>query len=177
MPDRGVMQLHAAWAEIVRDVPEASLVITSDWRLWSEWADPNAIQQFKTKFARLPGVTYLGAVKRDELIKHQLEAQLELYTGIYDELFGIATAENQVAGCYPITSDVGATKTTNMGTVIAGNVYSPEWNKEFVDTAVAMLKDQDGLKEEALRVQKLAKERFSLEKILKIWDERVFDEI
>lgn len=175
MPDRGVMQLHAAWAEIVRDVPEASLVITSDWRLWSEWADPTATQQFKTTFARLPGVTYLGAVKRDELIRHQLEAQLELYPSIYDELFGIATAENQVAGCYPITSDVGATRTTNMGTVVAGNVYSPEWNREFVDTVVATLRNQDKLKENAMQVQKLAKERFALDRILEIWNDKVFN--
>ena len=46
IPDRGVMELLPAWAEIVRDCPEASLVITSDWRLWDEFADPQAERHF-----------------------------------------------------------------------------------------------------------------------------------
>ena len=177
MPDRGVMQLHAVWAEIVRDVPDASLVITSDWRLWSEWADPQATQQFKAKFARLPGVTYLGAVKRDELIKHQLEAQLELYPSSYDELFCISTAENQVAGCFPITNDWGALATTNMGMIIPGSPFTPEWSKKFVTNAVSLLRNQDLLEEKAKEVQRLAKERFALNRVLKIWDEEVFNGI
>ena len=174
MPDRGVMQLHAVWAEIVRDVPEASLVITSDWRLWSEWADPQATQQFKAKFARLPGVTYLGAVKRDELIRHQLEAQLELYPSSYDELFCISTAENQVAQCLPITNDWGALSTTNMGVMIPGSPFTPEWSKKFVASAVNLLRNQDLLEEKAKEVQRLAKERFSLNRILDVWEKEIF---
>jgi len=176
MPDRGIMQLHAAWAKIVKEVPEASLVITSDWRLWNPAMGDNAIRQYRRLYATLPNVTYAGAINRRALIRHQLKSQLELYPSVYHELFGIATAENQVAGCYPITSKLGATETTNMGALINGDANSPEFNKKFTNTAIDLLRNQEELKEKSIEVQRLAKERFSLKKILKEWDERVFND-
>lgn len=175
IPDRGVMELHAAWAQIVQAVPQASLVITSDWRLWDEFSSPEAIREYKVKYSRLPGVSYLGAINRRELIRHQLEAQLSIYPCKYDELFCISIAENQIAGCYPVTSDCGALKTTNMGLVIPGNVQSPAWIEDFVTNVVMLLKDQDALKAKADKVKHKARERFNLDRILKEWDTRVFN--
>ena len=177
IPDRGVMELRPAWAEIVRDCPEASLVITSDQRLWDANISADINRAKKYSYARIPGVTYLGAVNRRELIQHQLQAQLNLYGSIYNELFCISVAENQVAGCLPITNDLGALETTNMGIILPGNSQNPEWRELFVKTTLEMLLNQDKLKEEAECVRKLAKERFSLEKILKIWDEEIFNDI
>jgi len=174
IPSRGVEPLHAAWARIVRDVPEASLVITSDWRLWTPFASEQAIQKFKAIYADLPNVTYLGAINRTELIKHELRAQLHLYPCTYDELFCISVAETQVAGAYPITSECGALKTTNMGTIVRGNVDAPDWNRQFTDVAIGYLKDQEKLERDARVVAEKARERFGLKRILKIWDEEVF---
>ena len=41
------------------------------------------------------------------------------------ELFCIAVAESQVAGAFPVTSDVGSLGTTNMGRVIHGHPSDP----------------------------------------------------
>jgi len=176
IPSRGVEPLRVAWARIVSECPQASLVITSDWRLWTPFATEKQIQRYKVLYADLPNVTYLGAVNRKDLIKHELKAQLHLYPCTYDELFCISVAETQVAGAYPITSTCGALKTTNMGTQILGDVDSIEWNKKFTTTVVEYLNDQERLQRDALAVQKKAKERFGLKRILEIWEKEVFND-
>lgn len=173
VPDRGVMPLHAAWPLIVREVPDASLVITSDWRLWSEWADESMIYQYKLAFARHPNVSYMSAVKRDELVRQQMMAQVHLYPCMYDELFCISVAESQVAGVYPITTSFGALGSTNMGMVLHGTPTDPKWVELFVEKAVEVLKDS-ALGEKQERLKELATNRFSPSRIIQEWDEKVF---
>ena len=173
MPDRGLMELHAAWPLIVREVPDASLVITSDWRLWAEWQTEEAVRNYRLAFARHPNVTYKAAVKRDELIKIQLEADLHTYSAVYDELFCIAVAESQVAGAFPVTSDVGSLGTTNMGRVIHGNPQDPKWVEIFVKNVVELLTDPKlASKQEWIR--EVSRRRFSVERVIEQWEESVF---
>lgn len=174
VPDRGSVPLRAAWALIQREVPEAQLVLTSDWRLWDKDIDESVVTPWRLSYAMLPNTSYIGAVKRDELIRHQLEADLLLYPCIYDELFCIAVAEAQVAGAIPITSRYGAVDTTNeFGVRIAGNPSTPEFIDIFVDATVRHLQDPY-LREGQIEMQRKAEERFSLERILQEWEDKVF---
>ena len=174
IPDRGVMQLHKAWPLINREVPESSLVITSDWRLWDNRIDKSCVQPFQLAYARHPKVSYIGAVKRAELIEYQLSAELLLYPCIYDELFCITVAEAQVSGAIPITSQMGAIQTTNeFGVQVEGSATEDDFINRFAACAVAYLKDPY-LKERQIEMQKKAIERFSLDRILGEWEERVF---
>lgn len=176
IPDRGVMQLHAAWPLILKEVPDASLVITSDWRLWNQHIDASCIQPYQLAFAVQPNVSYVGAVKRQQLIQYQQEAQLLLYPCTYDELFCITVAEAQVAGAYPITSKYGSLPTTNeFGTQIAGAPTDPKFIEAFVVEAVSTLLDPD-LPEKQLAMQKKARKRFDLEGILQQWEKKVFND-
>lgn len=176
IPDRGVMQLHAAWPLIHKEVPEASLVITSDWRLWNPDIDKSVIEPWRLHFARQPNVSYIGAVKRNELIEHQMSADLLLYPCTYDELFCIAVAEAQVAGAVPITSQFGAVNTTNQfGVQIFGNPTEYKFIDAFVKIAVTYLQDPC-LKDIQADMQEKARERFSLGRILDEWEERVFND-
>lgn len=173
IPDRGVMELHAAWPRIHAQVPEASLVITSDWRLWADWCTEEQIRHFKLSYARHPNVIYRGAVKRSELVQIQMEADLHLYPSVFEEQFCISVAESQVAGTYPITSDTGALPTTNMGMVIHGSAQDPKWQDIFVQHVVELLTDPKlPQKQEWLR--EVARKRFSVEKILEKWDNEIF---
>jgi glycosyltransferase involved in cell wall biosynthesis len=173
MPDRGVMELHACWPLILREVPDATLTITSDWRLWAEWQTEDAVRPYRLTWARQPNVTYRAAVKRPELVYIQQRADLHLYPCVYDELFCIAVAESQVAGAFPITSDRGSLSTTNMGRVIHGNPQDPHWVEVFVKNTVELLTDPK-LKQKQEWVKEVARKRFSVEKILQQW-ETVFD--
>lgn len=174
IPDRGAMQLHTAWPLIYREVPEASLVLTSDWRLWDKNIEESCVQPYRLHYAGHPNTAYVGAVKRDELIRHQLEADLLLFPNIYDELFCITVAEAQVSGAIPITSRVGAVDTTNeFGVLIDGHPTEPKFIEDFARTAVEHLKDPC-LHEKQVEMQKKAEERFSLERILQQWEDEVF---
>lgn len=173
MPDRGLMELHAAWPRIVKEVPDASLVITSDWRLWAEWQTEDAVRTYRLAWAHHPNVEYRAAIKRSELVKVQMSADLHLYPCVYDELFCIAVAESQVAGAFPITSDVGSLGTTNMGRVLHGNPQNPDWVDLFVKNSVELLTDPK-LAQKQEWVREVSKKRFSVEKILTKWEEEVF---
>lgn len=173
IPDRGVMELHAAWPRIHVEVPEASLVITSDWRLWADWCTEEQIRHFKLAYARHPNIIYRGAVRRSELVRIQQEAEVHLYPCIFEEQFCISVAESQVAGVLPITSDAGALPTTNMGRVIHGNPQDPKWQDIFVRNAVELLTDPK-LDQKQEYVRETARKRFSIETILNKWEEKVF---
>lgn len=172
MPDRGLYELAPLWRRIVDAVPEAHLVVTSDQRLWGEGLSPEHTYPYRAAFGGLPSVTYHGAVNRRHLVQLQLEAELHLYTCIYEELFCIAVAESQVAGAYPITSGVGSLSTTNMGKIIEHMPTDYRFMDAFVECAVSMLNGD--IKEQSSALQQKARERFSLENILEQWDERIF---
>lgn len=173
IPDRGVMELHAAWPRIHAEVPEASLVITSDWRLWADWQTEESIRSYKHKYSLHPNVTYKGAIKRSELVQIQMEADIHLYPSTFEEMFCISVAESQVAGAFPITNDTGALPTTNMGRVLHGNAQDPQWQDTFVKNAVELLTDSK-LPQKQEWVREVAKKRFSIETILRQWDEKAF---
>lgn len=167
VPDRGLHILASVYDELVRKIPNISLTITSDYRLWGVGSPMN--EKYIRKFLGKPKVRFLGAVSREELVKEQLAAQIHAYPCIYEELFCYSVAECQVAGCYPITSQVGALHTTNMGLQIPGNPESSEWQKRFVDEIELALKSKNSLtlcqdlKEKSMN-------RFYLGNILDEWD-------
>lgn len=175
IPDRGLNELHAIWPLILREVPDATLTITSDWRLWADWQTEEAVLPYRLRWAHHKNITYRAAVSRNELIDIQLGADLHLYSGIYDELFCIAVAESQVAGVVPITSDAGALRTTNMGCVIHGSPTDPAWVDTFVKHTVEYLTDEKLLRDKQNYLREVAKKRFSVEKILGKWEDEVFN--
>lgn len=146
VPSRGAIELLPIWSKIIEQIPDASLTITSDWSLWSGEDVSGSVSPFRMSWAGKPNVNYVGAIKRDELIKIQSEAEFHLYPCIYDELFCISVAESQVAGVFPITSTMGALETTNrFGRRISGNPMSAEFIRNFVDTTVRLMQEEKRL--------------------------------
>jgi len=169
VPDRGLMILHAAWPLIQREVPDAELVITSDYRLWGTFA---LNEQYRMDFMSHPNVQFLGGVKRDFLLREQMTSGVLAYPCTYDELFCISVAEAQVAGCMPITTNRGAVDSTNMYRKIAGNPMSPAWVQEFV--AAVVLEMTVPKQETRQSIMLAAQARFAPVRILQEWKEKVF---
>lgn len=176
VPDRGLALLSKIFPHIRDAIPEVSLVITSDYRLWGIQSPNNA--QFVQMFMRQRNVEFLGAVSRDRLIQEQLKAQIHLYPfsrTVSEELFCISVAESQVAGVLPITTPDGALETTNMGVLIHGNANDTITQKMLAEKTIEYLQNrnlpsiQQDVKEKAIA-------RFSLDRILKEWDEKVFND-
>lgn len=172
VPDRGLSVLAQAYPRIKQEIPDVSLVITSDYRLWGLPNPQN--EQFLRKFMGMDGVKFLGALPRRQMVDEQMKAQVQAYPCTYHELFCYAVAECQVAGAYPITPNIGSLGTTNMGTLLGGDAINPHWIKSFADEVISTLKDKK-LFEKQVDVSRMAGERFSLKKILKEW-EKVFND-
>jgi glycosyltransferase involved in cell wall biosynthesis len=169
VPERGLGIVAKMWGAIKRDIPDASLVITSDYRLWGVDDPMNA--DYRRAFIGYPGAQFLGAVRRDRLIKEQLQAELHIYPCVYDELFCIAVAESLVAGAFPITSVTGALKTTNSGgLMIDGNPKSTEWQEKFIQMVVSTSKNPSNM--EVIKAN--ARKRFGVETIVKYWEDNIF---
>lgn len=171
VPDRGLAVVEKTFPRIVDAIPDVSLVITSDYRLWGIHSPNNA--QFVQMFMRHKNVEFLGAISRERLIQEQLKAQIHYYPCVYDELFCIAVAESQVAGVLPITTPQGALGTTNMGVLIDGNANDKAAQNVFVEKTIEYLKSEE-LPEIQKNLKARALKRFSLDKILGDWNERIF---
>jgi glycosyltransferase involved in cell wall biosynthesis len=170
IPDRGLMQLHAAWALVIKELPSATLTITSDYRLWGLDAPGNHMHRLVwTDF--IDNVSFRGRVKRSELVQLQLEAEILAYPCIYDELFCVSVAECQVAGAYPITSGFGALTTTNQfGTIIPGLPTDPDFVTELVRQIIYMLTDgREALERRSREMREAATARFSWDRIYDEW--------
>jgi glycosyltransferase involved in cell wall biosynthesis len=173
VPDRGLAEMMLCWPQIVRRVPEATLVVTSDYRLWGCGAARN--EHHLHPFIGNPSAKMLGAIKRPQLVEEEMKAELFVYPCTFDEQFCISASEAQIAGAYPITSDFGALPTTNMGTIIVGDPRDSMWREKFIEVVVENLLDRKGLKQKQHEIQRKALHRFSTERILEEWNKKIFD--
>lgn len=114
IPERGLVNLRKIWAKLVFAVPDISLVITSDYRLWG--AGNGAMnEKHRVSWLQQGNVQFLGAIPRKRLIEEELKADLFPYSCSYEELFcvygdakirtlsGIKTASNISVNDYVMT--------------------------------------------------------------------------
>lgn len=173
VPDRGLSVLARVYPLVKEHIPSLSLSITSDYRLWGV---PEARNEgYIRQFFGMDGVKFLGAIPRREMVKEQLQAQVQAYPNVYDELFCYAVAECSVAGALPITTSKGALETTNMGIQVAGDAHNPNWAKNYADVIIETINNKSLLAEKQNEIREKARTRFSLETILPQW-EKVFNE-
>ena len=123
VPDRGLEKLLQMWPAIHEQVTDATLVITSDYRLWGVPYTGN--ERYQSQAAQLEhlGVYFLGKVPRDELVNLQMSSVVQPYPNSYEECFCISMVECMAARCLPVTTSVGAIteKAQHGGFVMIGN--------------------------------------------------------
>lgn len=169
VPRRGLNELSKMWSNIKAQVPNASLYITSDYRLWG--MDEPLNEEFQETFRHLPDVHFLGKVSRKELVQHQLEAEVMAYPCIYDENFCIAAAECMAAGAIPVTYDIGALKTTiKDGGIIAKN------DSNFIETVVKVLKNNEFASVYRKRGKEIVKQNYDWSNLAKQWEMFLYEE-
>lgn len=170
VPDRGLEVLWRIWPLIKREIPNAHLSITSDYRLWGASTPLN--EKYRMRWAVHKDFKFLGAVNRKDLIREQLSSDILCYPSTYQELFGIAVSEAQVAGCYLVTTSIGALETTNMGTVVNWNANDLRGDSLFVQALLDTLNDPK-YEQRRKDLQKKAIERFNLDTILDYWEREI----
>ncbi len=168
MPDRGLSLLWEMWPEIKERVPHASLVITGDFSLWGY--EPSN-QEDKDAWHGRKDVFFLGKIERQRLVKEQLAAQVHSFPCKFKELFCISVAECQVAGAWPVTSNIAALPTTNQwGTIIWGNDFDYQWGRSYIDSLVDVLQLEKAAIE---NMQNQAKKRFDWHRICEQWEDLI----
>jgi glycosyltransferase involved in cell wall biosynthesis len=172
VPDRGLDSLWRMWPRILNEFPEASLVITSDYRLWGNASPGN--QSHMARWLTQDNISFLSCMPREEFVIEQLKAEVHLYPCIYEELFCISVAESQVAGAYPITSNCGALPGTNMAAVVLANANDPRSDTHFVQAVIDTLDDRELFHMDRETIQREAIDRFNPLRIVQEWDEKVF---
>lgn len=175
VPDRGLKYLLGIWRFIKDAVPQATLVITSDYRLWGS-ADAR-IEHYVSSSFGLQDVIYWGGIRRQQLLETQLQAVCLAYPCVYEELFCYAVAEAETCGVMPITTSFGALETTCFwdSMKINGNPSEDIWKQEFVGRVIHTLLNYDNVQRDSISTE--ARKRFAPERILRLWDQLVFSKL
>lgn len=172
VPARGLDIMLEIWPRIKKEIPDATLVITSDYRLWGSG---RGNEHFMARAIGLDGITFLSAVPRPRLVEEQLKAELNVYTCNYEELFCIAIAESQVAGAYTMTPEIGALSTTNMEFIVHDNPETPQGKNTFVSSVIWACNTEYKFVRGMAKIGSFeAIKRFHPNRILSEWDSKVF---
>lgn len=168
IPHRGLQHLFRLWPHIMARVPDATLVVTSDYTLWGRSNDP-ANHEFRAQVAGLKNVTLLGAVPRAELVRYQLTSELQVYPAVYDENFCISAAECIAAGAVPVTTPIGALPTTvnGSGIVTANMPGTPEGDREFLDGVAWLVEHPEEREAIAKRGRQRIREHYTFTAVAK----------
>ncbi len=159
-PDRGLVYMRKILPAIQRRVPEARLVVTSDKTLWGQ---DSLKAVYEKKLRDLPGLEYLGAVSRAELVGLQKRARVLAYPCEFIEGFCLSAAECLVSGAVPVTTaDFALVETVgDRGRLIRGRPNGLLYRIGFVRAATRLLKDERYWLSMALRAREHGLARFA----------------
>jgi len=169
VPDRGLQYLAEYWDVLKEKIPELKLILSSDYRLWGVSYPAN--EKYREMFKNKRDVEFLGKIDRVELIKYQLQSEVQLYPCDYQENFCIANSECQMAGCFTITSNQGALCTTNM---TLGRINGVPTDNDFAHKFISRTVEYFNLSFEQRKdigndIKMQAHNRFSWNRILPKW--------
>ncbi len=173
VPDRGLHNLWRIYPKIKDQIPDLSITITSDYRLWGA-SELNQI--YRTRWLVREDVEFLGAISRSRYIQELFKSSLMVYPCTYDELFCYSVAEAQCAGVPCITTAKGALATTNMGYIYWIDPSDNRNDRVIIDHAVQLFSNPAKMDIERSIIVNMARDRFDPKRILAHWDKHVFGE-
>jgi glycosyltransferase involved in cell wall biosynthesis len=148
---RGLECLLDMWDRpggILEQVPDATLDVYYGWESWvGLQGEDDFYVRMEQRFAELAdkGVTVHGRVSHEELAKAMLETQVWAYPTEFTEIHCITALKAQEAGCYPVTTNVGAlNETVQSGTKIrTRKIYTDTYQQDkFIAAVVTALKEE-----------------------------------
>lgn len=133
---RGLPILLSNWQRIKAAIPDASLDITFDYRLWNR--DENTSQY--RWLANQPGINYHGLVDRRELLQLQAQAQIHIYPCTFPENFCLAALECQLQSTPNITTAIGALPST-----VGSGGYTLNSYDDIINKTITYLRNPQSL--------------------------------
>jgi glycosyltransferase involved in cell wall biosynthesis len=165
VPDRGLYHLQYLFPKIRRRVPDARLLITSDFSLWGLSPARDAFLKF---FDGFPGVEYAGHVDRPALVAAQMRAKVLAYPCTFPEGFCLAAAECMAAGTVPVTTRAYALTTTvgDAGVLIPGHPRRWLYRRRFVSAVVRLLENPGEWLARSSACRAAARDRFTPARVI-----------
>jgi glycosyltransferase involved in cell wall biosynthesis/Flp pilus assembly protein TadD len=145
-PFRGLDILLDLFPRIRAACPDAELDVFSSMQVYGVSADADRAR-FRALYekAQQPGVNLVGTIPQLELAERLRQARILAYPNTFPETFCVAAIEAQAAGCAVVTSRLGALPETvgDGGFCLSGDPHSASYQREFIDTCVALLTDDE----------------------------------
>src|SRR3990167_596351 len=190
--DRGLQYLLDMWPDIRKEVPQAELVVTYGWNLFLAAygqgglvANPERLAWKDTIDEKMKqeGVTHLGRIGQEDMVKLLQESGLWTYPTDFQEISCISAMKAQIYGAIPITMDYCALQeTVKYGSKIKGDIADPKVQEIYKSELISWLKDHDRQKETRKVMCPWAREEFGWDKVAEEWREefkspRVYSDI
>lgn len=144
---RGLECLLDMWPKIRESVPDATLDVYYGWESWlALQGEDDFYERMERKFEELAdsGVTVHGRVSHQELADAMRSIQVWAYPTEFTEIHCITALKAQEAGCYPVTTNVGAlAETVQCGDKInTKRIYTDTYKQgKFIQAVVQALKE------------------------------------
>lgn len=185
-PQRGLWDMLNIF-EIVREqLPYATLHLTYDWERVFEkvkWGDSYAVQRMwecKRKIEEIPGITNMGALTREQVIKEQLECQVHVMPSnpgnLGSQIHGITQLECAAAGAALVLSNIEAFPEVfgeSAELLPPPGTFDPNtgerWTAEdWAATVLSLLTDEQRLQEASSKARAHA-ERYTWDVVIENW--------
>lgn len=151
--DRGIEILLKMWAEIKKELPNATLEVCYGWDLYDKGyqGNPQAMA-WKDKINKLmeqEGITHHGRVSKSKLDEITASCDLWVYPTFFQETNCITALRSQSLGCVPVTMNLAALQDTVFsGVKLDGDIEETEIQEQFIKELVTLAKDKKRYQEE-----------------------------
>lgn len=154
-PDRGLGRLLGMWPAIRDEIPDAELHVYygfDNLRAWhalrpalGELGKMVQVDYLEHRLddLRASGVHHHGRVGQPDLARAFMESLLWLYPTSFCETSCITALEAQAAGCWPVTSRIGALPETVRAGTLVDDPQEAAYDKIFVRKVVEYVDDVD----------------------------------
>jgi glycosyltransferase involved in cell wall biosynthesis len=118
-----------------------------------------------------PGVSELGRVSHQEVAKLMMSSGVFAYPCHFEEIYCIAAAKAQMAGCVPVVgiSNNCLDETVKIGVHIRGDMKSPEGREMFSKELIKILKDEELQREVGVKAREKAMAELDWGKVAEEW--------
>jgi glycosyltransferase involved in cell wall biosynthesis len=170
--DRGLEYLLEMWADIKKEVPDATLDVYYGFNLYdkSPFGQTEQGKAWKKRMLRLlaqDGVHEHGRVNSATIAEAYKKAEIWAYPTDFPEIDCITATKAMAAGCVPITTDYAVMKERNQGIMIDGNIHETATYEEFKQELINTLKDDNH--KEKIR-SKLTVDNYDWDSVAKQWE-------
>ncbi len=186
--DRGLEHLLDIWPYIIKEVPDAKLMIAYGWDMFDKIQGGNNErmswkQNMLEKMAH-PSINELGRLSHKEVAKLMKSSDVFAYPCHFAEIFCIAAAKAQMAGAIPVvtTSDSCLKETVGIGLQVSGTLDESKMLEtgagtptqvleKYKDEIIKFLKNDDLRENVRDQAMKYAHDTFSWEKVSHRWQQ------